>query len=556
MHTIATKDSLCVGRRRRNLVMAKATAALVMAMVICATLPLAYSNSFVTSACKTTAEPELCVSSLAGLPGLPNLIPTQLLNVAVQAAIGIVQKTSTMAVGLSGRAAPGLEQIALQDCIDLLDDTADHLSVVLQHVLSLDFISNSFEASSVNTFLSGGVTNQDTCIESIDVTNGFVKSQLQTSVQQISQSISAALALFVTIINVADFKSASHNRRLLFDRHGDGDDLPPWLSAADRRLLQDSPGDIQADAVVAQDGSGDYTTISDAVNDAPEKSDQRYVIYVTAGVYYENVEIKKKKTNLMLIGAGMYSTIVTGDKSVVDGTTTYRSATFAVKGAGFIARDISFENKAGPYKHQAVALRVGSDLSVFYRCSFDGYQDTLYAHSLRQFYRECDIYGTVDFIFGNAAAVLQSCKIMARKPLDEQIITITAQGRKDPNENTGFSIHDCTVTAAPDYVPVPTYLGRPWKEYSRTVYMQSYLDDIIQPQGWVQWNSLGLGLNTLYYGEYMNYGPGAGLAGRINWSGYHILNTSEANTFTVAQIIEGDKWLPSTGIAYLSGLKV
>nr|QIR83165.1 pectin methylesterase 7 [Cunninghamia lanceolata] len=554
MNYIATKDSLCINRRRRDLVMAKATVTL-MAMLICASLPLAYSNNFVTSACKTAAEPEPCVSSLAGLPGLPHLNPTQLLKASIKAAISMVQKTSTMAAGLAGRASPGLEKIALQDCIDLLDETTDHLTEVLQHVLSLDFITNNFEASSVNTFLSAGLTDQDTCIEGMAATNGYVKSQLQTSIQKISHSISSALAMFMAIAKIADFKSTSHSRRLLSARHGESGELPAWLSGADRRLLLDSTTDLRVDAVVAQDGSRNYTTIADAVNGAPEKSKQRYVIYVTAGVYYEKVEISKRKTNLMLVGDGMDSTIITGNQSVVDGTTTYRSATFAVKGRGFIARDISFENTAGPYKHQAVALRVGSDLSVFYRCRIDGFQDTLYAHSLRQFYRECEIYGTVDFIFGNAAAVLQSCKIMARKPMEKQTITITAQGRKEPNENTGISIHDCNVTAAPDFVPVPTYLGRPWKEYSRVVFLQCYLDDIIEPQGWAQWNSSDFALNTLYYGEYMNYGPGADLPKRINWSGYHTLDTSQANKFTVAEFIRGNKWLPSTGITYFSGLK-
>ena len=89
----------------------------------------------------------------------------------------------------------------------------------------------------------------------------------------------------------------------------------------------------------------------------------------------------------------------------------------AVSGRGFIARDMTFRNTAGPENHQAVALRVDSDQSAFYRCSMEGYQDTLYAHSLRQFYRECDIYGTIDYIFGNGAAVFQQCKIYTRVPL-------------------------------------------------------------------------------------------------------------------------------------------
>jgi len=99
----------------------------------------------------------------------------------------------------------------------------------------------------------------------------------------------------------------------------------------------------------------------------------------------------------------------------------------AVVGDGFIARDITVQNTAGAANHQAVALRSGSDLSVFYRCSFEGYQDTLYVHSERQFYRECDIYGTVDFIFGNAAVVIQNCNIYPRYP-PNKTNTITAQG--------------------------------------------------------------------------------------------------------------------------------
>ncbi|KAF2315035.1 hypothetical protein GH714_037629 [Hevea brasiliensis] len=140
-----------------------------------------------------------------------------------------------------------------------------------------------------------------------------------------------------------------------------------------------------------------------------------------------------------------------------------------VVGNGFIAKGITFENSAGPSKHQAVALRSGSDFSAFYQCSFVGYQDTLYVHSLRQFYRECDIYGTIDFIFGNAAVVFQNCNLYARKPNQNQKNIFTAQGREDPNQNTGISIINSKVTAAADLIPVKssfnTYLGRPWKQY-------------------------------------------------------------------------------------------
>lgn len=232
----------------------------------------------------------------------------------------------------------------------------------------------------------------------------------------------------------------------------------------------------------------------------------------------------------------------------------------AVSGRGFIARDISFQNTAGPEKHQAVALRSDSDLSVFFRCGIFGYQDSLYTHTMRQFFRECKISGTVDFIFGDAAAVFQNCQLLAKKGLPNQKNTITAQGRKDPNEPTGFSFQFCNVSADSDLLPfvnsTQTYLGRPWKAYSRTVFMESFMSDVLRPEGWLEWNG-DFALDTLFYAEYMNNGPGAAVSKRVKWAGYQALNDSrQATNFTVAQFIEGNLWLPSTGVTYTAGLGV
>lgn len=232
----------------------------------------------------------------------------------------------------------------------------------------------------------------------------------------------------------------------------------------------------------------------------------------------------------------------------------------AVSGERFVAVDVTFKNTAGPQKHQAVAVRNNADISTFYRCSFEGYQDTLYVHSLRQFYRECDVYGTVDFIFGNAAAVFQSCNIYARKPMENQKNAFTAQGRTDPNQNTGISIHNCTIDAAPDLADdlnstTLNYLGRPWKEFSRTVYMQSYIGNLIHPRGWLEWNGT-VGLDTLYYGEFENYGPGANTTRRVNWPGYNLMNATQALNFTVYNFTLGDTWLPETDVPFNGGLIV
>lgn len=233
------------------------------------------------------------------------------------------------------------------------------------------------------------------------------------------------------------------------------------------------------------------------------------------------------------------------------------STSSAVVGLGFVAVNITFQNTAGAIKHQAVAVRNGADLSTFYSCSFEAYQDTLYTHSLRQFYRECDIYGTVDFIFGNAAAVFQNCNIYPRLPMLNQFNAITAQGRTDINQNTGISIQNCTIRPADDLATsnstTNTYLGRPWKEYSRTIYMQSYMGGFIHPSGWHDWSG-DFALNTSYYAEFNNTGPGSNTTGRVTWPAIQFLNASDAANFTLSNFLAGDDWLPVTGVPYFNSL--
>nr|GEY78949.1 putative pectinesterase/pectinesterase inhibitor 22 [Tanacetum cinerariifolium] len=240
------------------------------------------------------------------------------------------------------------------------------------------------------------------------------------------------------------------------------------MTEGDKKFMLASPNGMHVDVVVALDGSGRYRSISEAINDAPG---------------------------------------------------------YTVSGRGFIARDITFRNTAVPQSHQGVALHVDSDQSAFYHCSMEGYQDTLYAHSLRQFYRECSIYGTIDFIFGNGAAVLQNCKINTREPLPLQKVTIKAQGRKNPNQNTGFSIQDSFV-----YATKPTYLGRTWKEYSRTVFMNTYMSSMVQPRGWLEWYG-NFALSTLW--ENMERIFQDCVHEHIRCPGYHMaMDASTADSFT------------------------
>ncbi|XP_020270521.1 probable pectinesterase/pectinesterase inhibitor 32 [Asparagus officinalis] len=176
-----------------------------------------------------------------------------------------------------------------------------------------------------------------------------------------------------------------------------------------------------------------------------------------------------------------------------------------VSGSKFIARDLTIENTAELSKYQAVSLRSDSDLSVYYKCAFKGYQDTLYARSGHQFYRDCVITGTVDFIFGDAAAIFQHCQIRDRVALPQQ----TAHGRQTSDHNTGFSFHLCNITADEDLAKnisqTFTYLGRPWGNFSRTIFMESDLGALIRPEGWLEWDGQSAP-GTLYYAEYMNQG--------------------------------------------------
>ncbi|KAJ8562442.1 hypothetical protein K7X08_011733 [Anisodus acutangulus] len=459
---------------------------------------------------------------------------------------------------------------AISDCLDLLELSADELTWTLTASQNPKGKNNSTGnlSADLRNYLSGALINQDTCIDGFEGTNGLVKNLVAGSLNQVTSLVRDILYMVRPIPKNAPEANPGHGNpwqwsreRKLTSNKEDNHSFPSWLKRKDRRLLQAAPTTgVVADAVVALDGTGNFTRIKDAIAAAPQLSTKRFVIYIKKGIYNEYLEISKKKWNIMMIGDGIDVTVISGNRSFIDGWTTYRSATFAVKGQGFIARDMTFENTAGPQKHQAVAFRSDSDLSVLFRCAVRGYQDTLYAHSMRQFFRDCTITGTVDFIFGDGTAVFQNCQILARLGLPQQKNTITAQGRKEAAETTGFSIQFSNISGEPDLLAslnsTYTYLGRPWKTYSRTVIMKSYMSNVIRPQGWLEWNG-NISLDTLYYAEYQNYGPGAGLGARVNWPGYHLLNdSSQANNFTVSQFILGNSWLPSTGVKYTAGLAV
>ncbi|CAI9103657.1 OLC1v1002181C1 [Oldenlandia corymbosa var. corymbosa] len=484
--------------------------------------------SGVPSFCDSTPYPETCKSAYLSnteYTKFPISSKSDFLKWSLKHTLDQSYKSWKNAYSLGPKCRNPREKVAWNDCVQLY-------GLILEKLNKTVDPTSGCTSEDRQTWLSSTLTYIETCKDSfhdIGITDNVMPLVHD---QELANLICNNLA-----VNNGFYPAPAYTNG-----------FPNWISRRDRKLLQSASP--TANVVVAQDGSGNFKTVSAAVASAPGSG--RYTIHVKAGTYSENVQVSKK--NIMLIGDGIGKTIITGSKSVGGGSTTFNSATVGITGDGFIARGITFRNTAGAAKHQAVALRSGSDLSVFYQCSFEGFQDTLYVLSNRQFYRECDISGTVDFIFGNAAVVIQNCNLYAHNT-PTHTNTLTAQGRTDPNQNTGISIHQCTVAAASDYQSsVKTYLGRPWKEYSRTVFMKTVLGSLIQPAGWYPWSG-DFALKTLYYGEFANTGPGSSTANRVKWGGVHSnMSPADASKFTVGGLLGGGSWISASGAPFIAGL--
>ncbi|XXG40659.1 hypothetical protein AAC387_Pa01g1322 [Persea americana] len=454
---------------------------------------------------------------------------------------------------------------AIEDCEELFGHAKDEINSTLDHIKGHGVHDLSHKSDDLQNWLSAVMSYQQTCIDGFP--EGRVKSSMEEGMKSANKMTSNALAIIKqasSLFNITSKASTanSHPRRLLEEEDEeevvevegeDNDDgsLPSWMSSHHHGtiLKEQAKNKLKPNVVVAKDGSGNHKTINDALAAMPKKHTERYNIYIKGGIYEETVVVTKDMVNVTMYGDGSQKTVITGSKNFVDGVRTFKTATFAAIGDGFMAQAIGFRNTAGAAKHQAVALRVQSDRSVFVNCRMEGYQDTLYVQTHRQFYRGCVIAGTIDFIFGDAAAIFQSCLILLRNPLDKQQNTVTAQGRVDRHETTGFVLHNSRIEPdklVPPAKQVKSYLGRPWKQYSRTIVMESTIGDLIHPDGWLPWDG-DFALKTLVYGEFSNQGPGASVNARVKWSGYKVISKSEAMKYTVENFIQGGDWVKASG---------
>jgi pectinesterase len=283
--------------------------------------------------------------------------------------------------------------------------------------------------------------------------------------------------------------------------------------------------------VVDQTGHGNFLTIQDAINSAPSFPHQRITIFVKNGVYKEKVKVHSWNPKISLIGESREGTIITYDdyfnKIGLGRNSTFYTYTMLVEGNDFFAKNLTIQNTSGEVG-QAVALNVNADRVFFSNCSFIGNQDTLYTsgEGTKNYFNNCYIEGTTDFIFGDATVLFESCEIHSKK---DSYVTAASTPQ---NTNFGYVFKDCELTAVEGVSQV--YLGRPWRIYAKTVFMNCEMGGHIKPEGWENW-SKPEAEKSAFYAEYNCKGPGFQPQKRVSWS--HQLTKKESEEYTSEAIL-------------------
>ncbi|CAN1198087.1 Probable pectinesterase/pectinesterase inhibitor 51 [Linum perenne] len=509
-------------------------------------------NDRIQLACNATRHPQYCITSLTESNRIESNDPTPIQ--IIQSAIWVSTKTlnvtqskiQTLLAAANSQGNNNITNVA-NICLEVLGYSSRRMSSS-NHSISFGKIKD------VRAWMSAALSYQYDCY-------GGMTYYASNFTQLTSEPMSS-------LTNLINYTSNALGMVVSYDRFGN--DTRLWRrpeterdgvwekSSHEGEFRSEFPSEyLEINAVVCKEGKlAGYKKIQEAVDAAPSNLvDKKFVIHIREGVYEEIVRIPFEKKNVVFLGDGIGKTVITASLAVAHqvGVTTYDSATVAVLGDGFMATNLTIQNTAGPPEHQAVALRSESDRSMIDNCEFLGNQDTLYTHSLRQYYKSCRIAGNVDFIFGNAAAVFQDCLIQIIPRLDNPEKggknAITAQGRTEPVQSTGLVFLNCTINGTEEYMVLfkknPSvqlnFLGRPWKEYSRTVFIDCEMASVIAAEGWLPWSG-DFGLDTLYYGEYGNYGDGSDRRKRVKWSSQ--IPKQHVDSYSLQSFIQGDWWIP------------
>ncbi|WP_026476846.1 pectinesterase family protein [Alkaliphilus transvaalensis] len=320
--------------------------------------------------------------------------------------------------------------------------------------------------------------------------------------------------------------------------------------------------------IVCKDGQCNFSTLQEAIDSIPEGNTERVIIHIKEGVYKEKVHITKPY--ITLIGVDPERTILTYDDSANkllpngEKMRTFNSYSVFIDGKDFIAENITFENSAGDGSRvgQAVAAYVDGDRTTFRNCKFLGCQDTLFTGPLppkpiegntfggpkegkarkntRQYYEGCYIKGDIDFIFGSATAVFNKCEIFSNNRNMEVNGYITSASTPE-NNRFGYVFIDCKLTS--DGAPNTVYLGRPWRDFAKTIFINCWMGDHIKPEGFHNWDKVHAE-KLVDYGEYNSQGPGGQMDQRVSWA--KSIKREVLQEYSISNILAGDDgWNPT-----------
>ncbi|HEY1848548.1 MAG TPA: pectinesterase family protein [Opitutaceae bacterium] len=295
-------------------------------------------------------------------------------------------------------------------------------------------------------------------------------------------------------------------------------------------------------SVVAADGSGDFATVQEAINAAPQNAGPGapWVIHVKPGNYHELVYIQREKRFVRLVGAdasrttitfGLHASMPGGDGKPIG---TFRTPTVWIDADDFSAENLTIANSAGRVG-QALALRVDGDRVAFRRCNFVGWQDTILVNRGRQYFRDCAITGAVDFIFGAATAYFDRCDISCA---GAGYITAASTPAAQPY---GFIFSHCRIGGTSG--SASTYLGRPWRPYGCVAFLDCDMSSVVRTEGWDNWRKKS-NEATARFSEFGSKGDGADPSGRVPWA--RPITAQKAAQCTAAAVLGGsDGWDPT-----------
>ncbi|GJT25245.1 probable pectinesterase/pectinesterase inhibitor 51 [Tanacetum coccineum] len=514
--------------------------------------PAASNDLKIQEACKATRFPVECQDSLTKSNLIPpDSNPYHIVNSALSLSSKNLEAATKMIQDISkSSSAAGNQNLttAANICLEILGNSAYRLK-------SSEKALPDSKIKDARAWTSAALSHQLNCLSGLDRANNntdaFASNTVSFMNTTLVTSTSNALSMMVSYQlhgNQTSLWQSPKTEREGFWERVDGGSKP----GPEPRV----PTDLKPNVTVCKGvGVCTFELVQSAVNATPDNlgGKEPFVILIKEGVYEEIVRIGLAKSNVVFLGEGIGKTVITGSLNFgLLRINTYNTATVGVLGDRFMARDLTIQNTAGAGAHQAVAFRSESDLSVVENCEFLGHQDTLFAHSLRQFYKSCIIQGNIDFIFGNSAAVFHNCTILIRPrqpdPMKGGNSIISAHGRQDPAQTAGYVFQECVITGNKEYMDMfrkdpklhkTAFLGRPWKEYSRCVFVKCKLDEIVSPLGWLHWDG-DFALNTLYFAEFGNTGLGSDTSARANWSSQ--IPEAHVDSYSLTNFIQGNEW--------------